>query len=134
MAITMSACTHDIQTTEIWHHCLGHLSKKNIKGLPNMASGMIIGSPRAEGGLQCAGCLVGKHQYKGPRMPMLKATKRLERVDCDLSGRIQHKGCFDNAEYFMVFIDEYSRSTWLYPLKTKNEARGAFVAFKACAE
>jgi len=99
-----------------------------------MVSGMIIGTPKTEGSLKCAGCLVGKQQRKGSRMPMLTATKRLERVHCDLSGRIEQKGGLDNVEYFVVFIDEFLRFTWLYPLKTKDESRGAFVAFKAYAE
>jgi len=73
MVITMSACAHDTQTTEIWHHRLGHLSKKDIQRLPNMALGITIGHLKAEGCLQCAGCLVGKHQRKGSRMPMFKA-------------------------------------------------------------
>jgi len=30
-------------------------------------------------------------------MPMLKATKKLERVHCDLSDKIQNKSCLDNA-------------------------------------
>jgi len=38
---------------------------------------------------------------------MLTAMKRLERVQCDLSGGIQQKGGLDNAEYFVVFIDEF---------------------------
>lgn len=132
--IALSTCTHDTQTTETWHPRLGHFNKRNIQCLPNMVTGMIIGNPKAEGSLQCAGCLVGKQQRKGSRMPMLTATMKLERIHCDPSGRIQHKCSLDNAEYFVVFIDEFSRFTWLYPLKTKDEARGAFAAFKAFAE
>ena len=132
--VVLSTCAHDTQTAETWHHRLGHLNKRDIQRLPDMVTGMTIGNPKVEGGLQCAGCLVGKQQRKGSRMPMLTADKRLQRIHCDLSGRIQHKGCLDNAEYFLVFIDEFSRFTWLYPLKTKDEARGAFVAFKAFVE
>jgi len=80
--IAMSACAHNTQTTETWHHCLGHLNKKHIQWLPNMDSEMTIGSQRAEGGLQCARCLVRKYQRKGSRIPMLTATKKLERVHC----------------------------------------------------
>jgi len=124
--IALAMCTHDTQTTETWHQRLGHLNKQDIQRLPNMVTAMIIGNPKAEGNLKCAGRLVGKQQRKGSRMPILTATKELEWVHCDVGGRIQHKGGLDNAEYFVVFINEFSRLTWLYPLKTKNEARGAF--------
>eukprot|EP00253_Pinus_taeda_P032579 PITA_32579 len=34
------------------------------------------------------------------------------------------------AEYFVTFIDDYSRKTWIYFLKTKDEVFGRFKEFK----
>jgi len=36
--------------------------------------------------------------------------------------------------YFMTFIDDYSRKTWVYFLKNKSEAFEKFEEFKALAE
>jgi transposase InsO family protein len=33
--------------------------------------------------------------------------------------------------YYIIFIDDYSRKTWLYLLKTKYEAFNKFLEFKA---
>ena len=39
-------------------------------------------------------------------------------------------GCF----YFMTFIDDFSRKTWVYLLKHKSEAFEVFKRFKSLAE
>ena len=37
-------------------------------------------------------------------------------------------------EYYVTFIDDYSRNTWIYFLKTKSEVFGKFKEFKALIE
>ena len=37
-------------------------------------------------------------------------------------------------EYYVSFIDDYSRKTWIYFLKTKNEVFSRFQEFKALVE
>jgi len=86
--IALVTYTEDTQTMETWHQRLGHVNKQDILLLPNKVTGMIIGTPKTESSLKYVGYLVGKQQRKGSRMLMLIAIKRLERVHCDLSGRI----------------------------------------------
>ena len=38
------------------------------------------------------------------------------------------------AEYFVTFIDDHSRKTWIYFLKTKDDIFGRFKEFKALVE
>ena len=38
------------------------------------------------------------------------------------------------AKYFVPFIDDYSRKTWIYFLKTKDEVFNRFKEFKALVE
>ena len=37
-------------------------------------------------------------------------------------------------DYYVIFIDDYSRRTWIYFLKTKGEAFSRFKDFKAVVE
>ena len=37
-------------------------------------------------------------------------------------------------EYYVTFIDDYSRNTWIYFLKTKSEVFGKFKEFKSLIE
>jgi histone deacetylase 1/2 len=35
-----------------------------------------------------------------------------------------------SAKYFILFLDDYSRYTWFYPLQTKDQALPVFKQFK----
>jgi transposase InsO family protein len=37
-------------------------------------------------------------------------------------------------EYYVTFIDDYSRKTWIYFMKTKDEVFSRFQGFKALVE
>ena len=36
--------------------------------------------------------------------------------------------------YFILFVDDYNRFTWLFPLKTKDQALTMFIQFKNLVE
>ena len=64
---------------------------------------------------------------------MTRATKPLQLVHTDVCGPIKPSS-FDKNIYFLIFIDDYSRKTWVYFLKQKSEAFEAFKSFKALVE
>ena len=41
---------------------------------------------------------------------------------------------FSSFKYFLTFIDDYSRRTWVYFLKLKSEVFNMFLAYKAIVE
>ena len=41
---------------------------------------------------------------------------------------------FPGFKYFLTFIDDYSRLTWVYFLKLKSEVFNMFLAYKALVE
>jgi hypothetical protein len=43
-------------------------------------------------------------------------------------------GSLSGREYYLTFIDDYSRKTWIYFLKTKSEVFKRFQEFKALVE
>ena len=45
-----------------------------------------------------------------------------------------HLLLFSGFKYFLTFIDDYSRRTWLYFLKLKSEVFNMFLAYKALVE
>jgi hypothetical protein len=44
---------------------------------------------------------------------------------------VQCQSDLGGSLYYVIFIDDYSRKTWLYPLKTKDEVFSKFQEFKA---
>lgn len=54
-------------------------------------------------------------------------------VHSDVCGKINAKS-FGGAEYFLTFIDDKTRYTWVYLLKTKDEVFNRFQEWKAMVE
>ena len=63
----------------------------------------------------------------------MRATCKLEFVHSDVCGPM-HTLSFGKHAYFVTFIDDYSRFTWVYPLKAKFEVFMCFKQFVLMAE
>ena len=40
----------------------------------------------------------------------------------------------DNFKYYIVFVDHFTRYTWLYPLRHKYDVKDVFIWFKSIVE
>lgn len=58
---------------------------------------------------------------------------KLHLVHADLCGPMQVESLRGN-QYFLVFVDDYTRMCWLYPLKNKQEVFQYFQNFVAFVE
>nr|GEW61629.1 retrovirus-related Pol polyprotein from transposon TNT 1-94 [Tanacetum cinerariifolium] len=82
----------------------------------------------------CEGCLFGKYARSSfPKESTSRAKEPLQLIHTDLCGPITPPSHGKNL-YFMLFIDDYSRKTWVYFLKEKSQAFEAFKTFKAMVE
>ena len=120
------------ETLQTWHQRLGYLNKRDIERLQEAAIGVVIGTPKIPyNKIQYTGCLVGKDYRKISRILRKRATRRLEIIHTDTCGPMQLPGLVGGYAYFCVFVDEYSRYTWVYCLKNKDNIRQAFKEFHA---
>ncbi|KAL0401556.1 UNVERIFIED_CONTAM: Retrovirus-related Pol polyprotein from transposon TNT 1-94 [Sesamum latifolium] len=116
-----------------WHKRYGHLNfgalqeigeRKMVYGIPS------INHPNH----LFEACLVGKHTRKSfPKETTWRATKPLELVHTDVCGPI-NPSSLGKSKYFILFIDDFSRKTWIYFLKQKSEAFSTFKKFKSLVE
>lgn len=82
----------------------------------------------------CDACMLGKHSRDPfPMQTMHRAIKPLELVYTDLCGPISPPTLGGNR-YFMLLVDDNTRYTWIYTLKTKDEALEVFKKFKQDVE
>jgi hypothetical protein len=78
--------------------------KKMVNGLPS------INQPDQ----LCEGCLVGKQFRKNfPKESTTRANEPLQVVHADVCGPIKPSS-FGKNRYFLLFIDDFSRKTWVY--------------------
>ena len=81
----------------------------------------------------CKGCARGKN-IKNPFLKSEKKTKgTLELIHSNVCGPIPSI-LLSGYDYYVTFMDDYSRKTWIYFLKNKSEVFRKFKEFKALIE
>ncbi|KAJ0590261.1 putative RNA-directed DNA polymerase [Helianthus annuus] len=82
----------------------------------------------------CEGCISGKHARKPFQKKMVwQATEPLQLVHSDICGPMRTES-IGGCRYFITFIDDYTRKTWVYFLKFKYEALYHFKNFRVLNE
>ena len=82
----------------------------------------------------CEGCILGKqHRESFPSGKCIRAKAPLEIVHSDVCGPMQTPSLV-GSQYFLTFIDDFIRKTWVYSLKNKSEVFEKFRNFKALVE
>ncbi|XP_049346101.1 uncharacterized protein LOC125810676 [Solanum verrucosum] len=117
----------------LWHFRYGHLGFGGLRTLQQKK--MVIGIPEIITHSQvCEECVVGKqHRSQFPKGKSWRANSVLELVHSDICGPINPISN-GGKKYFITFIDDYSRKTWVYILQEKSEAFNVFKSFKAHVE
>ena len=79
----------------------------------------------------CESCIDGKHHRSNfPKAGLHRAKEPLELIHSDVGGKMSIPS-LSGALYFVTFIDDYTRYTWLYVLKHKSEVFSVFKEWKA---
>ena len=131
--LIMSFSAVVMDTNWLWHFRFGHL---NFNGLRLLAKKeMVTGLPLlGDFNQMCEGCIFGKlHRDSFPVGKSRRAQHPLELVHSDICGPMENVSHGGN-KYFLTFIDDYSRRTWVYFLKQKSECFNIFREFKIYVE
>lgn len=123
------------QTSEtwLWHRRYGHF---NLRALADLHKhGVVRDFPAIHITKElCEPCQLGKQDsLPFPKGQAWRAKGKLELVHTDVCGpqrRFSHYG----KRYFILFIDDFTRMTWLYFMKEKSEVFQVFKKFKALVE
>ncbi|CAI7870283.1 unnamed protein product, partial [Closterium sp. NIES-54] len=110
--------------TLLWHHSLGHPSLPRLRGMASRA--LVSGLPRSLPPLPpgpaptCVPCVEGR-QRAAPHSSSFPPTEApLQTLHMDVWGpaRVRGQG---HERYFVLVVDDYSRYTTLFPLRSKGE-------------
>ncbi|XP_003377993.1 retrovirus-related Pol polyprotein from transposon TNT 1-94 [Trichinella spiralis] len=117
---------------DLWHRRLGHLSRRSMKLLQD---GQATGIPSdAITKTDCVTCLKGKKcRSSFSKLATKRSKDVLELVHSGICGPLQ-VAFVGGARYFLSFIDDFSRKSFVYFLKHKNEALPKFKDFIALVE
>jgi hypothetical protein len=125
--------THVDESSRIWHERFGHLNfrymqqlskHKLVDGLPDIHLSKEV----------CEGCVLAKHpQEKFDKGKSQRASAPLDLIHSDLMGPFPHPS-ISKARFVLIFVDDFSRFTWIYFLRKKSEVFQHLKYFKALVE
>jgi transposase InsO family protein len=118
----------------LWHRCLGHVNMRNLKRL--LKGEHIIGLPNVDfvKDRVCSACIAGKQLGKTHPIKTIMTTSRpLELLHLDLFGPSTYD-TLGRSKYGLVIFDDYTRYTWVFLLKSKQETYKRFTDFAKQAE
>ncbi|CAI5967784.1 unnamed protein product [Closterium sp. NIES-65] len=110
--------------TLLWHHRLGHPSLLRLKG---MASRLLVsGLPRSLPPLPqgpspaCVSCIEGRQRAAphSSQFPLTEAPLQTLHMDVWGLARVRGQG---HERYFLLLVDDYSRYTTVFPLRSKGD-------------
>ena len=101
--------------------CALPLASKVIEGIPEIQT-------KHEG--ICKGCVKGKNTKKKFPSSESKAKGILEIIHSDVCGPMSSSS-LRGYVYYVSFIDDFSRKTWIYFMKNKDEVFSKFKVFKS---
>jgi hypothetical protein len=117
---------NDLNPTCIWHCRLGHINEKHIERLHKDG---LLSSFDFESFDTCESCLLGK-------MTKASFTSKSERVS-DFLGLVHIDVCGPMSsvarcgfQYFITFIDDFSRYGYIYLMRHKSESFEKFKEFQ----
>ena len=129
----MASSYHEVDSTLQWHHRLGHLHPKSMQ--TSQVHQLMEGIPRKpfKDLSICEGFIYGKQCRQRFPLHTHQTIRPLQLVHSDLCGPLPTSSITGNR-YFITFIDDYTRFTVVYFLKSKAGAFNAFQTYKALAE
>lgn len=118
---------------ELWHRRLGHIGFKNLCRLRDgLAHGISFTDKESDS--KCISCIEGKQtRLSFPKDIATRATEKLQLIHADLCGPMSEPS-WGGAKYLLMFTDNFTRKTFCYFLKAKNEVFRFFKDFKALVE
>lgn len=121
------------EAMELWHRRFGHVSNSRLQLMHSKE--MVNGLPKFPVNKEvCGACKIGKQTRDAfPKESQTKTKEKLEIVHTDVCGPMQTDS-LDGSRYFLLFVDDFTRMSWVYFLKQKSEVFLMFKKFKALVE
>jgi hypothetical protein len=120
-----------IKPCELWHRRFSHIHYKSFPVVSKMVKGLPEIQVFHDG--VCKGCAQGKNVKKIFPNNDSKEKGFMDLIHSNVCGPMSATS-LSGYVYYVSFIDDFSRKTWIYVLKNKYEVFSKFKEFKALVE
>jgi histone deacetylase 1/2 len=114
----------------LWHHQLGHPASPVVQRVLNLHNLPFAKESNNDG--VCDACQKGKSQQLPYPQSSSASTDILDLVFSDVWGPVPNS--VGRNKYYVSFIDDYSKFTWIYLLRQKSEVFACFCDFQSLVE
>lgn len=118
-------------SVKLWHSRLGHPSSSIFRKIISSTKLAIKGTSSVD--FFCSKCAIAKNHKLPFSSSTTSTSQSLELLHCDLWGPASVTSGSGFRYYFLI-VDDFSKYSWCFPLKTKSEVYSTFVIFKAYVE
>lgn len=123
-----------VASSDIWHRRLGHINSDSLNKMKNGAVEGISFPEKANiSKSSCIICCEGKQA----RLPFQHSTSKtedvLEVIHADVGGPME-KPSIGQSRYYVLFVDDYSKMSFVYFMKEKSEVLKYFKEFQTMTE
>ena len=129
VSVAATAVVSSIPSLALWHARLNHVSSSQVQQL---ASRGLLGSVSAEN-FDCVSCQLGKQ----PTLPFNSSetisTDIFDLIHSDVWGPSPISS-IGGSQYFVVFVDDYSRYSWIFHIKHRSELLQVYSNFAKMVE
>ncbi|KAM2308323.1 hypothetical protein EV2_031220 [Malus domestica] len=115
---------------QTWHHRLGHPA---LNILRKLATHSCISVSSALNKSVCSSCALGKSSKLSFASVSCTSSRPLELLHTDVWGPAPLLSV-NGYRYYLIFVDDYTKYTWFFPLKSKSDVFDTFVQFKVLVE
>ena len=112
-----------IFSTDLWHSYLGHLSPSRLTFIAKNFLNFSIQSNNA-----CPICPLAKQSRLPFDTSVISSAKPFEIIHYDIWGRYRHPSP-SGAHFFLTIVDDYTRFTWIFLMRHKNESQSLLKQF-----
>ena len=114
-----------------WHQSFGHAAPSALRHKEYYSDGHLLPTP--PNNFHCETCSLSKSTHSVPASVTKRATRKLELIHSDLSGRFPNDS-LTKKRYYMTLVDDFTRATWVYCLKNKSDAVNCIIDFVTLIE
>ena len=116
VSVAAAAAVSSIPSLALWHARLSHASSSRVQQL---ASRGLLGSVSTEN-FDCVLCQLGKQLALSFNSSKSISTDIFDLIHSDVWGPSPVSG-IGGSRYFVVFVDDYSRYSWIFHMKYHSE-------------